>query len=534
MPTQTFDWQLPAHFNFGGDVVDRWAADPSRIALLWSNATGREETYTYADMARLSNRFANLLASHGVARGDRVIVMLPRVPQWQVALVGCLKLGAIPIPCIDMLTARDLAYRVEHAGAVAVLTTQANAPKFEDIRGTLRTRIVIGDAPGWTRYDADMAAADEGFDPVAMNIDEPAIIYYTSGSTGHPKGVTHAARSLYAWRVSAEHWLGLQAGDVMWCTADTGWSKAGTSILFGPWSRGATVVFHDGPFDARRRLELIQHHRVNVFCGANTEFRRLLQEDVSAFDLRSLKLAVSAGESVNPAVVTQWEAVTGVPLREAYGQTETLMTVLNQPGRPPRQGSMGQAAPGCELAIVDEQGQVQPAGAEGALALRLPCPQLMLQYWDDPARTAASRVAGPDGEWFLTGDLAVRDADGYFFYRGRNDDVINSAGYRIGPLEVENALMEHAAVQECAVVPSPDDERGEVVKAYVVLRDATQAGPALAAELQRFVKAVTAPYKYPRRIEFIDELPKTASGKVLRRVLKARELEGPPGLLNPS
>lgn len=527
-PTPAFDWQLPTHFNFGGDVVDRWAEDASRVALLWSDAAGHEERYTYADIARLTNQFASLLAAQGIKRGDRVIVMMPRVPQWQIALVGCTKLGAIPIPCIDMLTARDLAYRVEHSGAVAVVTTQANTPKFADIGGTLRTRIAVGGAPGWIDYATAMAASADAFAPVAVGIDEPAIIYYTSGSTGHPKGVTHAARALYAWRMSAEHWLRLEAGDVMWCTADTGWSKAATSILFGPWSRGATVVFHDGPFDPQRRLALIQRYRVNVFCGANTEFRRLVQEDLAAVDLRSLKLAVSAGESVNPAVVKQWETVTGVPLREAYGQTETLMTVLNQAGHLPREGSMGRAAPGCELAIVDEQGRVQPAGTEGALALRLPCPQLMLRYWDDPARTAAAHIHGPDGDWFLTGDLAVTDADGYFFYRGRNDDVINSAGYRIGPLEVENALMEHAAVQECAVVPSPDDERGEVVKAYVVLRDRTQASPALAAELQRFVKQVTAPYKYPRRIEFIDELPKTNSGKVLRRVLKARELERPP------
>ncbi|HYD69158.1 acyl-CoA synthetase [Azospirillum sp.] len=521
-----FEWNLPATFNFGADVVDRFAEDPARVALLWSNAEGREERYTYADMARLTNRFANLLAGRGIRKGDRVVVMLPRVAQWQVALVGCLKLGAVPIPCIDMLTERDVAYRAAHSGARAVVTTAANAGKFAAIGAPLEVRVAVGGAPGWTDYAAAMEDASDTFEAARMLPDDPAIIYYTSGSTGHPKGVTHAARGLYAWRVSAEHWLGLNDGDVMWCTADTGWSKAGTSILFGPWSRGAAVVFHDGPFEPRRRFEMIERHRVNVFCGAATEFRRLVQEDISAFDLSSLRHAVSAGETVNPAVVERWQALTGIPLREAYGQTETLMTILTMADRPPRPGSMGLPSPGTEMAVLDEEGRRQPPRTAGQLAMRLPNPQVMLGYWEDRERTAQARIRGDEGEWFLTGDMALVDEDGYFHFLGRNDDVINSAGYRIGPLEVENALIEHAAVQECAVVPSPDEERGEVVKAYVVLRPGARGTPELVKELQDFVKGITAPYKYPRRIEFVEELPKTVSGKIRRRDLKEREFAG--------
>lgn len=531
MPTETprqsrqpdFQWNVPDTFNFGADVVDRFAEDPERVALLWSDAGGREERYTYADMARLTNRFANLLAGRGIRKGDRVLVMLPRVPQWQIAMVGCLKLGAVPIPCIDMLTERDVAYRAAHSGARAVVTTAANAGKFADAGARPELCISVGGAPGWIDFAPAMDEASDAFEPVRMRPDDPAVIYYTSGSTGHPKGVTHAARGLYAWRVSAEHWLGLAPGDVMWCTADTGWSKAGTSILFGPWSRGATVVFHDGPFEPRRRFELIERHRVNVFCAAATEFRRLVQEDVSAFDLSSLRQAVSAGESVNPAVVERWQALAGVPLREAYGQTETLMTVLSMADRLPKPGSMGLPSPGTVMGVLDEDGRRQPPRKPGQLAVRLPNPQVMLGYWEDPERTALACIRGPDGEWFLTGDMAMEDEEGYLYFLGRNDDVINSAGYRIGPLEVENALIEHDAVQECAVVPSPDEERGEVVKAFVVLRSGMRGTPALAKELQDFVKGITAPYKYPRRIEFVEELPKTVSGKIRRRVLKERE-----------
>jgi acyl-coenzyme A synthetase/AMP-(fatty) acid ligase len=519
-----FAWEVPETFNFGGDVVDHWAKDPTRLALIWCDDTGREERYTFADVSALSNRCANALSAAGVKRGDRVIVMLPRVPQWQIAMVGCLKLGAIPIPSIDMLTEGDVAYRIEHSEATGAITTAANCDKFGGTGARLVARLSVGGAPtGWTDFDAALAAASPDFSPAALPADEPAIIYYTSGSTGKPKGVTHAARAIFAWRVSAWYWLTLTERDLMWCTADTGWSKAGTSIIFGPWSCGSAVLFYNGRFDPEHRLQLLERYGVTVFCAAATELRRLVHLDIGRYDLRKLRLAVSAGETVNPEIVVAWQKKTGVKLLDGYGQTETLMTVLNYPPMPVKPGSMGRPLPGTEAAVLDERGNPLPPGATGMLAIRLPHPQVMLGYWQDEKLSRDAIIERGGVRWFLTNDTVFVDPDGYLFYRGRSDDVINSAGYRIGPLEVENALIEHEAVQECAVVGSPDAERGEVVKAFVILKPGRVGDDALARELQDHVKRVTAPYKYPRRIEFVADLPRTVSGKLLRRQLRDAE-----------
>ena len=519
---RAFRWEVPERFNFARDVVDVWAADPAKPALLWCDEGGRERRFTFADIARRSCRFANLLAAHGIGRGDRVVVMLPRLPEWQIAMVGIFRAGAIPIPCIDMLTEKDVAYRVGHSGAVAAVTTAAGTAKFADT-GAFRLRVAVGRAPGWLEFDAALAAQGDTFDAVALAADEPAVMYYTSGSTGSPKGVTHAARALWAWRVSAWYWLDLGPEELMWCTADTGWSKAGTSILLGPWSCGAQVLFYNGRFEPQARFELLARHRVTVFCAAATELRRLVAENVSRFDLSALRLAVSAGETVNPEVVKRWRELTGVPLLDGYGQTETLMTVLNYPCLPVRPGSMGKPLPGTAVALITDAGMRARPGEPGELAIRLPHPQVMLGYREEPEKTAAAKVAIEGVEYWRTGDVVRADADGYLFYEGRADDVINSAGYRIGPMEVENALAEHAAVQESAAVASPDPERGEVVKAFVVLCAGFAPSDALARELQEHVKRVTAPYKYPRKIEFVAELPKTASGKLRRRLLRDRE-----------
>jgi acyl-coenzyme A synthetase/AMP-(fatty) acid ligase len=519
-----FAWDVPATFNFGADVVDRWAADPARLALVWCDDEGHEERYTFAQMSALSNRCANALREAGVRRGDRVIVMLPRIPQWQIAMVGCLKLGAIPIPSIDMLTEGDVAYRVEHADAAAAITTAANTPKFARSAGRLKARLSVGAAQaGWIDFDAALAQASEAFEAARLGADEPAIIYYTSGSSGKPKGVTHAARAIFAWRVSAWYWLTLTERDLMWCTADTGWSKAGTSIIFGPWSCGAAVLFYNGRFDPSHRLELLQRYGVTVFCAAATELRRLVLLDFAGYDLSRLRLTVSAGETVNPEIVTLWQAKTGVGLLDGYGQTETLMTVLNYPPMRVKPGSMGRPLPGTEAAVIDEHGNRLPPGATGMLAIRLPHPQVMLGYWRDEALSRQARLEADGASWFLTNDTVRADTDGYLFYEGRADDVINSAGYRIGPLEVENALIEHEAVQECAVIGAPDPERGEVVKAFVILKPGMRGDDALAKALQEHVKRVTAPYKYPRRIEFVADLPRTVSGKLLRRQLRDAE-----------
>jgi acyl-coenzyme A synthetase/AMP-(fatty) acid ligase len=526
---QAFRWQLPERFNFGADVVDAWARRrPDHLALIWSDEHGRERRLTFADMSRLTNRMANALAAKGVTKGDRVIIMLPRIPEWQIAMVGCVKLGAVPIPCVDMLTERDIAYRLENSQAVAAITTAPNIQKFTKAADLL-ARFALGGGEGWSDLESTLSAASDDFEPVAVGAEDPAVMYYTSGSTGYPKGVLHASRALFAWRVSAWHWLDLDTDDVIWCTADTGWSKAGTSILFGPWSCGSTVLFYDGRFDPQHRFELLERFRVSVFCAAATELRRLVREPVGGRELSALRLTVSAGESVDPELVRRWKALTGVDLLDGYGQTETLMTILNYRPMPVKPGAMGRPLPGTDAALVDTQGNRVAPGQTGRLVIRLPNPQVMLGYWNEPERTLASRMSLDGSEWFVTGDLASMDEDGYLFYQGRSDDVINSAGYRIGPMEVENVMMEHQAVAECAVAASPDEERGEVVKAFVVLASGYEPGPDLVRDLQAHVKHLTGPYKYPRKIAFVDELPKTVSGKIRRNVLREQEFGAAAG-----
>jgi acyl-coenzyme A synthetase/AMP-(fatty) acid ligase len=518
-----FRWEIPATFNFATDVVDHWARDPARVALLWSNAAGEERSFTYAAIADLSRRLANVLRDSGVRKGDRVIVMLPRIPAWQVAIVACLRLGAVPIPSIEMLTADDIRYRAEVSEAVAAVTTAANVAKFDGLAG-VRTRIAVGGGPGWIDFDAAVAAADSDCPAATVAAEDPALLFFTSGSTGKPKGVLHASRAVFAWRNAMWFWPDLTERDVIWCTADTGWAKAGTSILFGPWSCGAAAVFHDGPFDAARRFALLQRHGVTVFCAPNTELRRLVLEDIPDVDLSALRVTISAGEGVNPEIVTRWEAMTGTRLLEAYGQTEGLMLVANHEALPPRPGSTGKPYPGLDAAVVaPDRTRLLGSGEVGVLAIRQPQPMHMLGYWRDPQRTAADRVLIDGVDWHLTGDLVTMDTDGYVYYQGRDDDIIGSAGYRIGPAEVENALMQHDAIAECAAVASPDAQRGEVVKAFIVLKPGVAPSDALAAEIQDHAKRVTAPYKYPRLIEFVDDLPRTPTGKTRRREL--RDLE---------
>ena len=535
-----FRWDIPETFNLATDVIDRWAAEQDGIALIWENAAGAAAAYRYSDISRLSCQLASALAAAGVSKGDRVIVMLPRVPEWQIALIACVRMGAVAIPCIEMLTARDIAYRVRNSGAKVAICRTGQIEKFAEVEAEVPVRIAVGslvvagDSPaaspppataGWRSWEQMVREGSDRFASPRIGIEDPAVMYYTSGSTGHPKGVLHAARALYAWRMQAYLWLDLEPGDRIWCTADTGWSKAGTSVIWGPWSAGATAFQYDGPFEPSERLRLLAKHRITVFCASSTELLRLGSEPTSAYDLTALRRTVSAGEAVSPVAAERWREATGCLVSEAYGQTEALMMVLNYPSEPVRLGSMGRPQPGLDIDIVDDSGRRLRVGEEGHVALLTPSPQLMLGYWQDPERTAECFVEGAEGRWYLSGDPGTKDADGYFWYAGRADDVINSAGYRIGPIEVENALLEHPAVAECAVVPSPDAQRGEIVKAFVVLKAGSTASEKLASELQEHVKSVTAPYKYPRAVEFIDEIPKTVTGKIRRRSLRDLEAQ---------
>lgn len=516
---EPFEWSLPATFNFASDVVDHWAKEPGRLALICVDADGKEERYSFADISWRSSQLAHLLTREGIGAGDRVIVMLPRIAEWQIAMTAVLRIGAVPIPCITMLTAKDVAYRAEHSGAVGAITRDEDTEKFSGL-ASLTARISVGEAvEGWISMSASADQPAE-FPSVATPIRDPAILYYTSGSTGSPKGVTHAAAALWAWSNSAIHWLGLNEAERIWCTADTGWSKAGTSILFGPWSQGASVLFYNGPFDPAKRLELLGKYEVTCFCAAATELRQLVLQDFSNVSLPKLRSTVSAGESVNPEIIHRWKELTGTTVLDGYGQTETLMTITNRPGRPVIPGSMGRALPGIETAVLTAENTAETRSAEGELLIGLPNPQVMIGYWQDTERTN-SVIEEIDGQrWFKTGDNVRIDDGGYIFYTGRADDIINSSGYRIGPQEVENVLSEHGAVQECAVTGIPDEERGELVKAWIVLNNGFAPSSELVEELQRYTKEATAPYKYPRAIEFVAELPKTVTGKIRRNKLR--------------
>ena len=382
MTETDFQWDVPEHFNFAVDVVDRWAREPDRLALIAVNAAGEESRYSFNDISLSSMALANLLESRGLKKGARVIVMLPRIAQWQITMVAVMRMGAIPIPCITMLTEKDIAYRVAHSGAEGVVTLASEAHKFDALTN-LAVKVCVSDAPdGWvSMLDAPRNSGQESttrHTAAKVHREEPAILYYTSGSTGSPKGVTHSSRAIWAWRFSAEYWLGLTPADRIWCTADTGWSKAGTSILFGPWSQGASVLFYDGPFDPVARLQLLEKYQVTCFCAAATELRRLILEDVSRFDLSHLVSTVSAGESVNPEVIARWRELTATTVLDGYGQTETLMTITNRPNSPVKPGSMGKPLPGLKVAVYDAENNSITGHGEGELALALPYPQQSL------------------------------------------------------------------------------------------------------------------------------------------------------------
>ena len=509
-------WEVPARFNFTRDVVEELAAgDSLRKALTYVDREGIVDRRTFAEVAQDAARWAHLLRTR-LDRGDRVLVVLGKVPAWHGAMLGALKGGLVAVPCSDMLRARDLAFRVRHSGARLVVADRACETEVEEMRNQVDGTVAV-------IYLDEALAELPRYVPRAPTEDttagETALILYTSGTTKEPKGVVHTHAYTWAQRAQAEYWLDVHDHDVVWCTAGTGWAKSIWNVLLGPWSHGAEVVLHEGAFDPEERLSLMERLGVTVLCQAPTEYRMLAKLDALATaHLPMLRHAVSAGEPLNPEVIERFEESLGLTIHDGYGQTENSLLVANAPGTPIRAGSMGLPTPGHDVAVIDDGGHVCPPGVEGDIALIGRPPTLFSGYWDARDETEAVFRDG----WYLTGDRAIRDEDGYLWFVGRADDVILSAAYRIGPFEVESALLEHPAVAESAVIGVPHPERGQVVKAFVVLRAGSEPTPELAAELQDHVKAITAPYKYPRAIEFVDALPKTASGKIRRAELRER------------
>lgn len=526
---RSFKWNIPPEFNFATDVVDYWAAN-DKLALICEDRDGGQRHFNFGEISRLSQQLAHVLAALGIGEGDRIATVLPRIPEWQLSVVAALRLGAVVVPCPDLLRPTDILYRLSDANARAVIVNAPNLEKIETIRAQcpeLETVICVGSSRGgavdfWSTLQVQTAR----YVTARRGVDTPAIMYYSSGTTGRPKGVLLSQRALYAWRVQAEHWLDLDADDIISCSSGTGWAFAGTAVLFGPWSRGACAVMYDGPFDPEHRLSLLARHRVSILAAVPTELRMMLTQDLARYDLSHLRHVVTGGERVNPELLERWHMATGVMPYEGYGQTETLISCANMKSLPVRRGSTGKPLPGYRMTVLDESGREADEGVTGVLAIHAQCPSLMVGYWWQPDKTAASYRSG----WFVTGDLGYRDRDGYFWFVERADDIINSAGYRIGPSDVEMAVLRHAAVAECAVIASSDELRGEVVKAVIVLREGFEPSDELIDSIQRFVKNETAPYMYPRKIEFVEALPKTESGKVRRGELRARERAGCPRL----
>jgi acyl-coenzyme A synthetase/AMP-(fatty) acid ligase len=481
--------------NFARDIVDR--RDRAQLALIAIDRTGERREITFGEVSDRSARLAGTLVAQGVGRGDVVMTVIGNRPEWVYTLLACWRIGAVAQPCTEQLTASDLRKRIDAVAPRAIVCDERDLERVEasGFTGTVLT------LPDERLFAAAPAPA------VDLSPTDPALIVFTSGTQGEPKPIRHGQRYLFGQRVQAEHWYAPRPGEVAWCTAAAGWSKSARNTFIAPWLRGATALLHDARFDPEERLAIIERERVSVLCMSPTEYRAVAKRA----QLRPLPLrhAVAAGEPLDAPAIEAWRSEAGVEVRDGYGQTETGALTGVPLGEPLRPGSMGKPLPGFKV-WVDESGE-------------LCC---------DPSTVPTFFLDGPEGVW-RTGDRVRRDEDGWLWFEGRADDVIISSGYRIGPFEVESALNAHPAVAESAAVPAPDEIRGQVVRAVVVLRPGFEPGPELVSELQEHVRRATAPYKYPRIVDFVDALPKTASGKIkraqVREMPSSHALEGRNG-----
>ena len=468
--------------NFARTVVDK--AEHSRLALVELARDGARREWSFGEVSDQAARLAGTLAAHGVGRGDVVMTLIGNRPEWVLTMVACFRLGAVALPCTEQLRAKDLRLRIEATSPKVVVADERNLAQLSEAQPAAEVLTI----PDPQLFAAEPAPAAE------LEDDEPCLITFTSGTAGEPKPILHAQRYLHGQLTQARHWLDARPGELVWCTAASGWSKSARNVFIAPWLRGAAALLHDARFDPHERLGLLDREGVDVLCMAPTEYRVIVKR-AEPRRFTKLRHCVAAGEALNPEVLTAWHDATGLWVHDGYGQTETGALTGTPLGERPRPGSMGRPLPGIRLWV-----------DEGELVA-------------DPQTVPTFFLGAPRDQPWRTGDR-VREEDGYLYFEGRSDDVIISAGYRIGPFEVESALVAHPAVAEAAVVAAPDEERGSVVRAVVVLRDGFAPGDALAAELQDHVKLQTAPYKYPRLVDFADELPKTPSGKVRRAVLR--------------
>ena len=524
---QNFKINVPENFNFGYDVVDAWAEkEPNKKALLWTNDQGEVIQFTFADIKRESDKTASFFASQGIGRGDMVMLILKRHYQFWFSIVALHKLGATVIPATHLLTEKDIIYRCEKADIKAIVATgdeivinhiQKSLPKCPSLKTLISTGPIVPE--GWFDFNKEIDAAAPFVRPELANTnDDVSLMYFTSGTTGNPKMVAHDFTYPLGHIITGSFWHNVKEDSLHLTLADTGWGKAVWGKLYGQWIAGANVFVYDfEKFEPVDVLHMIQKYGITSFCAPPTVFRFLIREDLSKFDISTLKYCTIAGEALNPKVYDEWKRLTGIKLMEGFGQTETTLTIATYPWLEPKPGSMGCKGPVYDIDLLTADGRWAEDGEQGEIVVRTNGVKpvgLFKEYLKDPELTYEAY----HDDIYHTGDVAWRDEDGYFWFVGRTDDVIKSSGYRIGPFEVESALMTHPAVVECAITGVPDEIRGQVVKATIVLSKdyKDKAGEDLIREIQNHVKRVTAPYKYPRIVEFVDELPKTISGKIRR------------------
>lgn len=534
-----FTWNETGKVNMAYEAIDRHVEEGrgAKTALLYSDAH-RDEKYSFLDLSEGSNRFGNVLRKYGISKGDRVFIFMPRSPELYLSLLGILKVGGIAGPLFEAFMETAVKDRLEDSGAVALVTTPELLPRIKrDELPLLKHIFVVGGGTqqeeGLVDYDAEMAAASDSLEPEWLTLEDGMLIHYTSGSTGRPKGVYHVHNAMLQHYYTGKVVLDLREDDVYWCTADPGWVTGTSYGIFAPWLNGVTNVIRGGRFSPQDWYQTIVKNKVTVWYSAPTAFRMLMgagEDVIEQYDLSTLRHVLSVGEPLNPEVVRWGTKAYKQRIHDTWWMTETGgQLICNYPGMNIKPGSMGKPVPGIEAAIVNDQGEVLPPYSMGNLAIKTPWPSMMRKIWNNDAKYEEYfRIPG----WYISGDSAYMDDEGYFWFQGRIDDVINSSGERIGPFEVESKLLEHHAVAEAGVIGKPDLVRGEIIKAFVALREGYEPSQELKDDIYRFVKEGLSAHAAPREIEFKEKLPKTRSGKIMRRVLKAWELDLPTGDLS--
>jgi len=529
---KNYEFAIPENFNFGFDVVDVWAdSEPNKMALVWANPEGEEKFFTFNDMKDMSNQTVNFLKSLGVKRGDVIMLVLKRRWEYWVISVACHKLGAIIVPVNHLMKKKDFSYRINKAGVsnvICVNEEMAIAELDDAIKSDcpqVKNKIVVaGKRDGWLNFDEEIENQNKIFErPTGKDItknEDTMLIYYTSGTTGMPKIVPHDFLYPIGHITTASYWQCVENNGLHLTVADTGWAKTGWGKIYGQWMGGtANFVYDYDRFDAHEILSLISKYKLTTFCAPPTIYRFFIKEDLSKYDFSSLSHCCTAGEALHSEVFNAFERATGHKIYEGFGQSETTVLLATFPGVEPKPGSMGKPSPIYDIRLIDDNFNEVEVGEEG---------HLVIKYDENyPTGLFKGYLYDLDDQedrfkngYYFTGDMAWKDEFGYFWFVGRSDDLIKTSGYRVGPFEIESVLMEHASVVECAITGAPDPIRGQIVKATIVLASGYTASEKLAEELKEYVRVNTAPYKYPRIIEFVDELPKTFSGKIRRMVIR--------------